>query len=92
MGIDPASVPHLRLAIAEGMMPASIDRLITNVAINSSKGPAFKLQRSWLQWLTLAIFHNRLATIALYDSPLARPAHHLLYVFRQRPAHFSPKW
>ena len=92
MGIDPDSVPHLRLAIAEGMMPPTIDGLITNVAIDVFKGPAFKLQRSWYQWLTLGVFHSRLATLALYDSPLARPAHQLLYLFRGRPTDFSPKW
>ena len=92
MGIDPGSVPHLRLAIAEGIMPATIDDLLTNVAIDVFKGPAFKLQRSWFQWLTLGIFHSRLATIAFYDSPLARPAHQLLYIFRGAPADFSPKW
>jgi len=92
MGIEPGSVPHLSLAIAEGMMPPTIDSLVTNVAIDVFKGPIFRLQRSWLHWLTLGIFHSRLATIALYDSPLARPAHELLYLFRGRPADFSPKW
>jgi uncharacterized protein (DUF362 family) len=92
MGVDPASVPHLRLAIAEGMMPAAITDLITNAAIDPFKGPAFRLQRSWFQWLTLGIFHSRLATIALYDSPLAGPAHELLYLLKGRPADFSPKW
>jgi len=92
MGIEPASAPHLRLAIAEGLMPLDIDQLVTNVAMDSFKGPAFKLQRTWFQLVTLAIFHSRLATIALYDSPLARPAHGLLYLLRQRPVDFSPKW
>ena len=92
MGIEPRSVPHLRLAIAEGMMPSTIGDLITNVAIDGFKGLAFSLQRNWLQWLTLGIFHSRLATIALYDSPLAKPAHELLYFLRGRPADCSPKW
>ena len=92
MGIEPGSVPHLRRAIAEGMMPPTIDGLATNVAIDAFKGPAFRLQRSWLQWLTLGIFHSRLATIALYDSPFAGPAHDLVYLLRGRPADFSPKW
>ncbi len=92
MGIEPRSAPHLRLAIAEGMMPPTIDGVTTNVPIDAFKGPVFRLQRSWLQWFTLGIFHSRLVTIALYDSPLARPAHELLYLFRGRPADFSPKW
>jgi uncharacterized protein (DUF362 family) len=92
MGILPGSAPHLRLAIAEGMMPSAMRYLETNVAIERFKDCPFRLHRSWLQWLTLGTFHSRLATIALYDSPLARPAHELLYFFRKRPADFSPKW
>ncbi len=92
MGIDPRSVPHLRLAIAEKMMPPAMTSVITNVAIEAFKGSVFKLQRSLLQWLTLGIFRSRLATIALYDSRLAGPAHELLYFFRGQPSDFSPKW
>jgi len=92
MGIDPRSVPHLRLAIAEGMMPAKITDLVANATIEQFKGPAFRLERSLLQWLTLGVFHSRPATIALYDSPLAKPVHELLYFLRGRPADFSPKW
>jgi uncharacterized protein (DUF362 family) len=92
MGIDPWSVPHLRLAIGERMMPSALNAIVTNEPINQFVGAPFVLRRSWFQLLTLAIFHSRLATIALYDSPLARPAHQLLYLFRSRPADFSPKW
>jgi uncharacterized protein (DUF362 family) len=92
MGIDPFSVPHLRLAIREGMMPATINAVTTNTPIDTFVGSPFILRRTWFQLLTLGIFHSRLATIALYDSPLARPAHELLYLFKGRPADFSPKW
>ena len=92
MGIDPRSIPHLRLAMAEAMMPATSESLVTNVAIEAFIGPAFKLKRTWFQWLTLGIFHSRVITRVLYDSPFARPAHELLYLFRGRPADFSPKW
>jgi uncharacterized protein (DUF362 family) len=92
MGINPQSVSHLRLAVAEAMMPASIEALITNAEIETFKGAPFVLERSWLQWLTLGIFHSRLATTALYDSRLAGPAHEILYRLRGRPADFSPRW
>jgi len=92
MRINPLSVPHLRLAVRERMMPQTLGEVATNVELEDLKGPAFTLQRSWLQWLTLAIFHSRLATIALYDSPFAKPAHEVLYLFRGRPKDFSPKW
>jgi uncharacterized protein (DUF362 family) len=92
MGIDPRSIAHLRLAIAEKMMPATLAEVRLNAAIEQFIGPAFHLHRNILQWLTLAVFHSRLATIALYDSPLASPLHELLYWLRGRPADFSPKW
>ncbi|HXN87680.1 MAG TPA: hypothetical protein VN867_16520, partial [Candidatus Binataceae bacterium] len=91
-GIDPFSVSHLRLAIREGVMPPTINAVTTNAPIDKFVGSPFTLRRSLLQLLTLGIFHSRLATIALYDSPLARPAHELLYLFKGRPADFSPKW
>lgn len=92
MGIDARSVPHLRLAIAEGMMPSGLADLVTNATIERFHGPAFKLRRSWFQWASLATFHSRWATIAFYDSPLAKPVHELVYYFRGRPFDFSPKW
>jgi uncharacterized protein (DUF362 family) len=92
MRIDPHSVPHLRLAVAEGMMPSTVEALITNVAIDAFRGPAFRLRRGWFQWITLGIFRSRLITRALYDSPLAGPAHELLYLVRGRPVDFTPKW
>lgn len=92
MGIDPRSVAHLRLAIAEAMMPSATSEIATNVALDAFMGPAFRLQRTWRQRLSRAAFRSRLATIALYDSPLAKPAHDLLYLLSRRPAEFSPKW
>jgi uncharacterized protein (DUF362 family) len=92
MGIAPRSIAHLRLAIAEKMMPAVMAEVLLNRAIEQFIGPVFRLRRSILQWLTLAVFHSRFATIALYDSPLASPLHELLYSLRGRPADFSPKW
>jgi uncharacterized protein (DUF362 family) len=92
MGIDARAAPHLRLALREGMMPSTIDEVSTNVPIDQFRGAAFSLRRTWLNWIALGIFHNRLATVALYDSPLARPVHELVYFFRGRPADFSPKW
>jgi uncharacterized protein (DUF362 family) len=92
MGIDPHSIAHLRLAIAENLMPAELADISLNTAIDQFSGPPFRLRRSILHWLTLAVFHSRLASIALYDSPLASPLHELLYSLRGRPVDFSPKW
>jgi uncharacterized protein (DUF362 family) len=92
MGIDPRRIAHLRLAMAEGMMPSTIADIVTNAPLPQFEGPRLELQRTMLQWLTLGVFHSRLATIAFYDSPLAKPIHELLYSLRGRPVDFSPKW
>jgi len=92
MGVDPRRITHLRLAIAEKMMPASLSEIQSNTEIAQFKGAPFTLHRGWSQWLTLGVFRSRLATIMLYDSRLARPAHRLLYFFRGQPAEYLPKW
>jgi uncharacterized protein (DUF362 family) len=92
MGIDPRSISHLRLAIAEAMMPRTLAEIETTTPIEQFDAPRFKLQRTLLQWLTLGVFHSRLASILMYDSRLAKPLHELLYSLRGRPADFSPKW
>ena len=92
MGIDPRSISHLRLAIAEAMVPRTVAEVETNTPIERFDAPRLKLRRSPLQWLTLGVFHSRFATSLLYDSPLAKPVHELLYSLRGRPADFSPKW
>lgn len=92
MQIDPHSVAHLRLAMREGMMPATIEAVTVNTPLASFIGPRFCLQRSWIHWITLGIFRSRLATRLAYDSPLAKPLHDLLYFFRGRPKDFAPRW
>ncbi len=92
MGIDPRSISHLRLAMAEQMMPRIISDIASNAALEEFKGPPFNLHRNWFQWLTLLVFHSRLATIALYDSPLASSAHRLVYLFRGQSADLASKW
>lgn len=91
MGVNPKSVSHLRLAMDEAMMPSTLDEVTTNAALDSFTETAFRLQRTWRQWLSLAAFHSYYATIVLYDSPLARPAHELLYFLQGRPADLKPK-
>lgn len=92
MQIDPWTVPHLRLAMKEGMMPTSLDEISLNAPLEPFVGPRFYLQRSPMHWLTLGVFHSRLATTIAYDSVLAKPLHDILYFFRGRPKDFAPRW
>jgi uncharacterized protein (DUF362 family) len=93
MGIDPFSVAHLRRAITERMMPRTLDDIMLNASIDHFKGPRFFLERSFSQWIGAWLFHSKVATYALYDSPLAKPAHEALYLLRGRPKdNISPRW
>ena len=91
MSVDPWTVPHLRLAMREGMMPATLKKVALNREIAEFRRP-FRLHRSPLNWLTLAVFHNQFATNLLYNSGFAAPVHELLYLLRGRPTDFAPKW
>ena len=92
MGLDPASVRHKKLAMKIGMMPASLDLIDLNREIASLATHQFTLQRSPINYLTLAAFNSRLATWLVYDSSLARPIHELLYLIRGRPKDMAPYW
>ena len=92
MGIDFHTIRHLRLARSVRMMPRDTAGISLNTVLEPFKGARFKLHRTWFQWITLAVFHSQLASIALYDSPLASPAHKLLYLLRDKPIAFAPKW
>jgi uncharacterized protein (DUF362 family) len=91
MMVDPWTVPHLRVAMGEGMMPATLEELALNCDIARLRRP-FRLQRSLLNWMTLGVFHNQFATNLLYNSGFAAPVHELLYLLRGRPKDFAPKW
>ncbi len=92
MQINPRSVAHFCLAMRAGMMPFDLEEIVLNTELTQFQGPKFYLQRNWIQWVTLAVFHNKLATRIAYDSPLAKPLHDILYFFRGRPKDFSPRW
>src|SRR5437879_8031993 len=78
MQIDPYSVPHLRLAVKEAMMPSSLEQISLNTNLAPFITQKFYLERSLLHWITLGIFHSRLATIIAYDSALTKPLHNVL--------------
>ncbi|TKS58707.1 MAG: hypothetical protein EWM72_02828 [Nitrospira sp.] len=92
MQITPRSVRHLRFAMREGLMPASLNNVTLNTDLAAFVGPKFTLQRSLTHWLTLGVFHSKLATRIAYDSPMAKPLHDILYFFRGRPKDFAPRW
>jgi uncharacterized protein (DUF362 family) len=92
MGIDPGPIRHLQMARREGLFPESLAESALNKPIGEFIGRRFTLERTLLNWATLGAFNSRLVTQLLYDSPLARPAHQLLYLVRGTPKDLTPQW
>lgn len=91
MGVDPHTISHKRLAIAEGLLPSELKEDQVNRSPKSLCYPVH-LRRSPLQWASLAVFHSATATNLLYNSRLAKPAHDLLYLLRGRSKDIQPIW
>jgi uncharacterized protein (DUF362 family) len=91
MEVLPESVEHLRLAISEGLMPERLQPEQCTFPINEHKR-SFRLEPRSLDKITRQIFKSRALTNLLYCSPLAKPAHDLLYLLRGKPRDFTPIW
>ena len=91
MQVKPAEVAHLRIAIKEGLMPASINSKQCNVDLAALRSP-FRLERSPVDWISLAIFHSTAATRLCYDSGFAASLHSVLYMIKGKPKDFAPVW
>ena len=85
MGIDPATIRHLRLARREGMFPSSLDELTLNTALEPFSGRRFVMKRAFLDWLSLLGFRSRFFERLFWESAAAGPLHTLLYSVRRNP-------
>ena len=101
MGIQPASIRHLRLARGEGMFPSSVDELTLNTAVEPFLGRRFVMKRAFLDWLSLLGFRSRFFERLFWESSTAGPLHTLLYSVRRNsficrllygPAGSPPEW
>jgi uncharacterized protein (DUF362 family) len=92
MGIDPRTVEHKRLAMKAGMMPSSFEGIELNTPLEPFATHRFTLQRTKLNYVTLAAFHSNFLTWFIYDSVFAKPVHELLYLIRGRPKDMAPYW
>lgn len=93
MGIRPFQIGHLRVAHSMGMMPRSLEEIVTSDDVPSFQAnPKFRLRRTAFQWVALGLFHSSLGTRVVYDSRLARPIHTILYSLRGAPKDFRPSW
>lgn len=91
MQVNPAEVAHLKIAIKEALMPASVSPIQCNADLASLRSP-FRLERRALDWISLAVFRSSAMTRLCYDSGFAAPLHSLLYMIKGKPKDFAPVW
>lgn len=82
MRIDENRVPVLKFFRRHGWWP-EVDIPGCDVDIGAFPGPAFHLRRKWTDIPGYLCFKSRFLAWLGYHSPLARPAHWLLYRFRE---------
>lgn len=92
MQVDPLSIAHLRLAAAEGLMPMDPASLVCNAPLPTFRRHPFTLHRTPLNWASLFGFRSRFLGWLLWNSPVAKPAHEVVYLIRGRPTGFWPQW
>jgi uncharacterized protein (DUF362 family) len=83
MGIDPWSVPHLRMARSEGMAPLNLTGIETNQPLEPFCTRQFRLKRNLMSWAALAAFRSEFLTRMMYDSMFADLSHRVLYSARK---------
>ncbi|HEY3310230.1 MAG TPA: DUF362 domain-containing protein [Anaerolineales bacterium] len=82
MQVPMNSVPHLRYAEQQGMVPP-MDQIILNQGIESFTKERFYLRRKWTDLPGLIAFNSPFIAWLGYFSPLAGFLHKLLYLFRK---------
>ena len=84
MNIDPEKVKHLRLARKEGMLPYSLEEICLNIPTNNFKVQKFRLERTIINWIALAVFNSKIGLKFVYDSPLSGVIRWLINAIRGR--------
>ncbi|MBE3142945.1 MAG: DUF362 domain-containing protein [Planctomycetes bacterium] len=83
MRLDPMSVPHHRLALREGMFPASIESVELNCQPSIFAQRKFRLKRAAINYIHLAAFKNRILNRFFYNSLFADAVHEILWLIRR---------
>lgn len=83
MGLDPMSVPHHRLALAEGMFPSSTISIEFNHRPSDFAQRKFRLKRAAINYIHLAAFKSRILNHFFYNSQFAETMHELLWIIRR---------
>jgi uncharacterized protein (DUF362 family) len=75
MRIQTFSIPHLRLARQEGLLPDAVSEIDVNHPVEIFSSRRFVSRRALIDWISLLGFRSRIATWLFWFSPLARALH-----------------
>lgn len=81
MGFDPNKISYLRYAMKKEGLNAN-DQHVYNAEFQKLDAK-FYLSREWTDYPGLMTFNSRSLAYLGYESPLAKPLHKLLYLFRE---------
>jgi hypothetical protein len=84
MRIDPLSIPHHRVARAEGLFPTALD-VEFNRHPREFADRQFSLKRSTINYIHLAAFKHTWINRLFYDSACADMLHEFLWWIRKNP-------
>lgn len=71
MDIDAKKIKHHQYAHRAGMFTYSMDDVHLNDRIDNFKCRKFRLERRWIHWGALAVFHSKIGLKLVYDSPFS---------------------
>jgi hypothetical protein len=83
MQVDPMSIPHLRLALREGMFPTSLEDIEFNRCPSAFTQRQFRLRRAMINYVHLLAFRNVFINRLFYDSMFADFLHEVLWFIRR---------
>lgn len=78
-------VRHFVVANREGLFPENLSQVKANDDIKKFKDHKFKLNLTLWNRVAWISFRSRFATWLVYDSPLDKPLHWFMYLFRRNP-------
>lgn len=87
MDIDAKRIKHHQYAHRSGMFTYSLADVHLNDRIENFKCRKFRLERSWIHWGALAVFHSKLCLKLVYDSPFTGIIRSILTAIKGKTAY-----
>ncbi len=85
MGLNKWNISHINKAKRLGIVPESLDNIEFNTDWTRFASNKFFLKRTIQNYIALLGFKSRFITWLLYESPLAKPLHDILYTLKGNP-------